>query len=374
MLSSLIKSWWNRQVIPTLPTLQVITHFLLGLFLVVAILFGFKYIFLTDCLAAGNVKACVTSQVNSTDTFIALGTILIAIVALIPTFWIDSKIRDAKKEIIREVTETVQESMQRLNQAQILMFEADRVEDALYLPTRESLIQDAIRLWPFFKGEGDKKLGNDFSEAVIAHFELNLGAITDLIRSYLNKAIFYLEETVRNSAKPDRDTLENLACMYGCADRYDDMIRVIEQAIKADENAKDDFQESKRLSLLMRSCGTGKRKIEKLGKKIGKELPLSKAEFIRIVNSVDLENRPGHYIVFFAISKGQRLTHDYVYLIKIACAVIQGQRLVTSAFYYSEIEDQNIKDILPTPPRPISVEEAFDEFDKVLYIICSPED
>lgn len=217
-----IKSWWSRRVIPILPTLQVITRFLWRLFLVVAILFGFKYIFLTDCLAAGNVKACVTSQVNSTDTFIALGTILIAIVALIPTFWIDSKIRDAKKEIIREVTENVQESMQRLNQAQILMFEADRYQNAADLPIRESLIQDAIRLWPFFKEEGDKKLGNDFSKAVIAHFYHNLGMDTgvnaylqattftrDLIRSYQNKAIFYLEETVRNSEKPDRDAISN---------------------------------------------------------------------------------------------------------------------------------------------------------------------
>lgn len=165
----------------------------------------------------------------------------------------------------------------------------------------------------------------------------------------------------------------NLACMYGCAVRYDEMIRVIEQAIKADENAKDDLQESNRLSLLMRSCGIERRKIERLGQKIGKELPLSKVEFVRVVNSVDLENRREHYIIFFALSKQQRLTQDYVYLIKIACANIQGQRLVTNAFYYHVLEDQNIIDILPTPPRPISVEEAFDEFDKVLYIICSPE-
>ena len=79
---------------------------------------------------------------------------------------------------------------------------------------------------------------------------------------YLSKAIFYLEETFRNSEKPERDTLVNLACMYGCAGRYDEMIRISEQSIKADEDAKDDLQESKRLSLLMLSCGIEKRKIE----------------------------------------------------------------------------------------------------------------
>lgn len=220
---SRIKSWWSRRVIPALPTLKVILGFLWGLFLVVAIIFGFKYIFLTDCLAAGDVKACVTSQVNSTDTFIALGTILIAIVALVPTFWTDSKIRDAKKEIIREVTETVQESMQRLNQAQIQIFEADRLLYERDLPYRESLIQDAIRLWPFFKEEGDRRLGNDFSEAVIAHFYQNSGLDTstdalmqantytrDLIRSYLNKAIFY---GYQDSSVDETSPLTNGSCV-----------------------------------------------------------------------------------------------------------------------------------------------------------------
>jgi hypothetical protein len=52
--------------------------------------------------------------------------------------------------------------------------------------------------------------------------------------------------------------------MYGCAGRYEEMIRVIEQAIKVDENSQDDFQVSKRLSLLMRACGNDRSKIERL--------------------------------------------------------------------------------------------------------------
>jgi hypothetical protein len=158
--------------------------------------------------------------------------------------------------------------------------------------------------------------------------------------------------------------------MYGCADRYDDMIRVIEQAIKADENAKDDLQESKRLSLLMRSCGTDKRKIEKLGKK----LPLSKAEFIRIVTNVDPDISQNYYTTFFALRKQQLPTQNYVYIIRIACPNMQGQRLVTSGLYFPELETQKFKDLVPTGSQPLSVEEAFDEVDKELYVICSPED
>jgi tetratricopeptide (TPR) repeat protein len=375
-----------KRIYKIAPTLRLLFIFTIWAFVILLILDAFKYVFLMSCINIGSVKECVTSAVDSSGTLFAIGGILVAIVALVPTFWTDSKIRDAKKEIIREVTENVQESMQRLNQAQILMFEADRYQIAEDLPIRESLIQDAIRLWPYFKREGDKKLGIDFSNAVIAHFYQHLGmdsgvnaylqATTftrDLIRSYQNKAIFYLEETVKNSEKHDRDILVNLACMYGCADRYDEMIRVIEQALKADENVKDDLRESKRLSLLMRSCGIERRKIEKLGQKIGKELPMSKDEFKRIINHVDLEIRRDYYIVFFAISKQQRLSKNYVYLIKIACSIIEGQRLVSNAFYYDVFEDKIIKEILPIPPQPISIEEAFEEFDKVLYIICSPE-
>lgn len=372
-----IKLAWTNLIAPIL---RVLFFFLLWALAILLILDAFKYAFLMSCISVGSVKECVTSAVDSSGTLFAIGGILVAIVALVPTFWTDSKIRDAKKEIIREVTANVQESMQRLNQAQILMFEADRYQNAAYLPDRESLIQNAIRLWPFFKEEGDRKLGNDFSRAVIDKFYSNLGgavaylqANRDLMRSYMNKAIFYLEETVRSS-KPDRDILVNLACMYGCADRYDDMIRVIEQAINADENAKDDLQESKRLSLLMRSCGTDKRKIERLGKKIGKELPLSKGEFIRIVTSVDPDISHENYTTFFALRKQQLPTQSYVYIIRIACPNMQGQRLVTVGFYFPELETQNIKNLVPTGSQPLSVEEAFNEIDKELYVICSPED
>src|SRR6266851_4482225 len=123
---SYVKSWWSRRVIPTLPTLQVITRFLWGLFLVVAILVGFKYLFFTSCLSVGNVKECVSSSVDSSSTLFAIGGILVAIVALIPTFWIEGRIRDAKKEVSQAVSESVKADMQCLSEAQMLIFDADR--------------------------------------------------------------------------------------------------------------------------------------------------------------------------------------------------------------------------------------------------------
>jgi hypothetical protein len=97
---------WISKIAPTVRLLFFFTIWALVILLILAV---FKYVFLTGCISVGSVKECVTSVVDSSGTLFAIGAILVAIVALVPTFWTDSKIRDAKKEIIREVTENVQE-------------------------------------------------------------------------------------------------------------------------------------------------------------------------------------------------------------------------------------------------------------------------
>jgi hypothetical protein len=328
-MRSKIKSWWNRRLVPILPTLKVFLGFLFGLFLVVAILVGFKYLFFTSCASVGNVKECVSSNVDSSSTLFAIGGILVAIVALIPTLWIESKVRDAKKEISQDIAEEVKGSMQRLSNAQMLVFEADRYNSPAALLIKEDNIQRAVSMWPAFKKEEYRKLSSVYSEAVIDAFYHGLGTIStntiiaqtlsihrNQLSQYINRAIFYLEETVLHSETADRDGLVRLACMYGCAGRYEQMIRVIERALKVDENAKDDFQEPKRLSLLVRACGIDKRKIEKLSKKIAKELPLSKEEFIRIFKDQDRQSISGSYDDFFAITR-QSNSKGPVYVVRI---------------------------------------------------------
>ncbi len=67
-----IKSWWNRRLVPTLPTLRVFSRFLVGAFLTIAILVGFKYLFFTSCVSVGNVKECVSSHIDSSNTLFAI--------------------------------------------------------------------------------------------------------------------------------------------------------------------------------------------------------------------------------------------------------------------------------------------------------------
>src|SRR6266516_7499590 len=136
-MRSKIKSWWNRRLVPTLPTLQVLLGFLFGLFLIIAILVGFKYLFFTSCASVGNVKECVASSVDSSSTLFAIGGILVAIVALIPTFWIEGRIRDAKKEVSQEITEELKKDMQLLSQSHLLSLNADVYLGHAALPIKE---------------------------------------------------------------------------------------------------------------------------------------------------------------------------------------------------------------------------------------------
>ena len=367
-----------KRYMPTPQTWRIITKFLLRLLLVLVIVLFFKVIFYSNCLSVGNIKACATSDVESTNTLFAIGGILVAIVTLIPTFLIEGRIRDAKKEVSQEIFEEVKENMQRLSKAQMLIFEADRYRSPATLLIRDSLIQEAVNLWPAFKQEEYRKLSSAFSWAITTEFYqgLGMGIIQGIsiqkgmMDMYINRAIFYLEETVQNSEVPDRYPLENLACMYGYAGRYDDMIRAIENAVKFDENAKDDFQEAKRLSLLMYACGSDRHRIEKLGKKIGKELPLSKDEFIQTIKKVDLQSVRG-YINFFAIKKHRSATEEYRYVIKITAVDEQGQRVVCGL--YLTLEDKDRHDIPPAANQTVSMEDFFDEVDKELYVICYAE-
>src|SRR5258708_19371622 len=107
-----IKLAWTNLIAPIL---RVLFFFLLWALAILLILDAFKYAFLMSCISVGSVKECVTSAVDSSGTLFAIGGILVAIVALVPTFWTDSKIPDAKKKLIREVPPNLQERIQHLN-------------------------------------------------------------------------------------------------------------------------------------------------------------------------------------------------------------------------------------------------------------------
>jgi hypothetical protein len=322
------------------------------------------------------VKQCTSSSVDSSSTLFAIGGILIAIVALIPTFWIDGKIRDTKKEISRDILEDVQKNIKDLSKAQMLILEADKHEDSADLLIRDALIQEATYLWPAFKQEEYRKIGNILSLNVINDiFQSMIDATLQRAStqrnqtySHVRRAIFYLEATVFSFEAADRDCLVNLACMLGCDHRYEDMVRIIERAIKLDENAKDDLREAKRLSLLTYACESDRRLIEKLGNKIGKVLPLSKADVVNVIRNQDRDW--SNDIKLFAMKRSPLMVgKEFSYIINITATTdVQGRRLVNG--FYCTSKGENRTDIPSIVGQQVSIEDFFDEIDKELYVIC----
>src|SRR5260370_40082782 len=103
-LSNAIKSVWAKLLSPT--SRRIFFLFAWAL-VIVGILAFFKYVFLTSCVNIGNIKEWAIADVNSSSTLFALGGVLVAILAIIPTFWNERRIEDAKKDIERKVFDSV---------------------------------------------------------------------------------------------------------------------------------------------------------------------------------------------------------------------------------------------------------------------------
>lgn len=380
--ASKIEYWWRGRVIPIWKRISVV--FIWKIVGVLAACFLFKYSFLTNCLDLQSKTFCATAGVNDNSTLLVIGSFLLAFFVLIPTFWIESKVKDAGKEASQDILKEVREDMVHLSQAQMLLFNADSYQSPSGFLLKEQQINEAVGLWPAFKQVEYRKLGDDFSRAIMNGFysvqagadPSGLAMRKDQISLYVMKAIFYLEETVLNAISPDRDGLVNLACMYGCAGRNDLMIRTIEQAIHIDKNARDDFQETKRLSLLILACDSHKSSLEKVGKKIGMGLPLSKEQFTKIITSIDLEaaKKGGGFLypTCYAVKKVPNPNESAVYIIKFFVDDDGLQRTIHSAQSFRAV------DASPTFPhtdltstdQKISVDDFFEMVSKEFFTIC----
>ncbi len=242
-----LKSMWSGRIIPIWRPLASCIWKIVGILLICCL---FKYLFLTNCFSVQSIKMCVASGFNDNSTLFTIASLLFAFVVIIPTFWIESKIKDAGREASQDILKNVREDMQCLSKAQMLIFEAEKYQSPATLMAKNQLIIDAIALWPSFREIEYRKLGDDFSRIIITNFykaqnTMNNIMGVDIQRNqvflYTNKAISYLEETVLNTGNPDREGLVDLACMYGCANKYENMIRVIEKAIRVDDNVRDDL-------------------------------------------------------------------------------------------------------------------------------------
>jgi hypothetical protein len=382
-------SWLMRRVRNLKPLLYVALCILLTL-LICAL---FKYVFIDSCIG----QVCPSKNGDMSGPIFGIGGIFFTAMALLPVFWVDSKLKDAKEEVRREVAEDVRKEVVDLVKAQLLLFRVHYDSKPGQLLADEGYIQDAVSLCPDIKKQEYPLLGERFTRTAL---ELNSGAPSSKVGIFptmptfsdaqfpsstlypsetfypidletsVKKAIFYLEESLTYSEAINRELLFCLACMYGFyPDRYEEMIRYIEKAIHLDDYVKEDFAHYQALAMLSRSCNRDRYKLERIGTKIGVELPLTEAGFLKALQAIDYDTAHGHYINGYVIKKTVGLSKNEFYHIKISLVEKNGKDEAATAISYQEptrVHENFFEDKEP----PIPLEDLYDRMSKQFYLIA----
>lgn len=365
-LGNAIKFIWAKILSPT--SRKVFFLFAWAL-IILGILALFKYVFLTSCVTIGNIKECATADVNSSSTLFALGGVLVAILAIIPAFWNERRIEDAKKDIERKIFDSVREDMNKVVQAQAILSSLPKTYPDTFAGYTEmqSSIERAVTIWPPLKQSEYRGWGIRLAGAIFygVHYP------ADLKTWIVTNAVRFLEESV--ASDPDAEALLYLACMYGYRDEYDAMLASTKKAIKLDEDIKEQFQENTVLLTLISACGNNRDRMEKLGKVISLELPVSKEDFCRAMRKVDWVAQRSTFLNWTAIKKPGRTGDQGRYTIKtMAADDTNGEQV-----YASCINQATMGGNVYTPEQKIgnsgnqvTLEKLYEELDKAFLLIC----
>lgn len=247
-------------------------------------------------------------------------------------------IKDDSKTIDEEKLTLLREEMQRQNQAQLLLFEADKYPSPYGLIDREKLVEEAVSIWPEYKQREHRQLGILMSIAVIQGVDPSKSLSMMVQRVSLRKdekvwfamrAINYLEETVLTTETPDTEGLLYLACMYGYQQQFDAMMQIINKAITIDEGMKEEFQGRDFLLTLLRACGSDHTKLERVREILG--VPrITKETFQTFITGFDLEGFHG-YIECIAMKRPDTPGDSGIFLIKITPPYVQYEGMVSAS-------------------------------------------
>jgi len=184
-------------------------------------------------------------------------------------------------------------------------------------------------------------------------------------------AISYLRETALNIDKPNSKGLIYLACMYGYQKGYNEMMKILDLAIKTDEEAREEFQESRKLLTLLSACASDRTRLEKLGKKIGLVFPATKSSFCSSLENIDIVGRTT-YIHWIAVGRPRTSYGEECFIIKIfAHDEVMGRKV--DAFYHKVNDASNIT-IIAEQDNPIDIEELFNRINPNFFLICLAEE
>ena len=154
------------------------------------------------------------------------------------------------------------------------------------LMEKNELVRKAVERWPPYEQREFRQLGIEMSIAVIGGYDpliqmsirtagLGRGMVgywrlqhDDLVW-LSDSAISYLKENVLEATTPDAEGLFYLACMYGYQQQFEEMMKIIDKAIKIDGEIKEKFQQRQILLTLLCACGSDQTKVERLRKRLG---------------------------------------------------------------------------------------------------------
>lgn len=188
---------------------------------------------------------------------------------------------DTSTEAVRQHEEIMREV--KKGEAERLLLQAENFTASLR--EKNVLVNQAVSTYPPFRPRELRQLGIEMSAAVIGNVDYLQEKSTQAMRHhyetllippqlepedrtfYIEHAIKYLEETVLQTADDDAVGLVYLACMYGCTQRYNDMMSVLEKAHRNSpimQVIKDEYRVMPMVFMLVDACGAHHTKLDRL--------------------------------------------------------------------------------------------------------------
>ncbi len=317
---------------------------------IAVICFFGKYAFFESCISTLGIHNCTSSAAVGSDSIVAIGALLVAIISLIPLFSIESRVSDAKKEVEQRVYTQLEQSLELVPQAYELLRLArgslyeNRFGDAFYFADQ------AVALWPRYKQEVSHTVGSTIAAYLIEkgissslsinphdpdmHADLFFDVQHDSMgRSSIRHQALALKgiEALRDwHPAPDKEAekSEYLAYLYGYRGAYTEMLSHLRQAVQ-NEEAKERMSAPNALITFMRACNNDAQKIKALGQLLGISIPINKQQLTTRLLQEDW-SKSSNFLILYALLKDTRFHTVEIRKIQIFIGKQNGVKQVSA--------------------------------------------
>jgi hypothetical protein len=289
-------------------------------------------------------------------------------------------IQDDSKGVSEEALVALREEMQKQREADMLLLEANKFASSLM--EKDRLVQKAVGLSPAYRQRELRKLGIEMSMAVIDGYDpvtqrgsmvaglgRGMAGYGKLDRNDVARlattASNYLQKNVLETSMPDADGLLYLACLFGYQQQFEEMIRVLEQAVTLDDEIQEKFQLRKILQMLLRACHSDQIKVEVLRKSL-RLPPVSKETFCKYLQELDLTGFTG-FIEWLGVKRPSAPGETGTFLIKITPPYPSDEGKVSASG--QSITSWGFETVIANT-EPITIEELYEALHSLFILFC----